>query len=1106
MSGVVLNRQWLAAALGSAVVGAACAGVADRPLAPESAGARGSLAVAAAAALPPVRISEIHYDNASTDVGEAVEVSFPVGTNLTGWRIVRYNGGVTPPATYGGSVAAGSSESLGALTPTTCAGGQRAVVVVRYAANGLQNGPSDGLALVDASNVVVEFLSYAGTMTVPGPATPTSPAGGMTSTDIGVTEGGTTPVGHSLQRTADGANSWTGPLANTFDACNDDGGADPAGPLETVTVSGPTTVNVGTTITLTALAEDAEGDDIVAGTIEWTATGAGTVTITPSPNGRTAEVRGDAAGEATITATLTLDGRTRADDHVVAVAQVNGPVGGSVRISEIHYDNDGTDAGEAIELEGNAGDGLTGWSLVLYTGSTGTVYNTRELTGTFAASCSGRGVLAFAYPVNGIQNGGTNASEPDGIALVNASGQVVEFISYEGVFQATAGPAAGMTSVDVGVDEDPAPAAGNSLQRAGNGTWFGPATATFGACNPATPPAPEPQTAITIAGRNRPTATQNPDPPLPVGYQDQLFATVRDENGATIPGAPVTWSVDPSTPFATVDQRGLVTGTAEGTAIIRATSGSSVGTFSLQVSVPPDGPAAYQNHLEFGQPLDGTPADDILVTWPEYVASYNPNRGQSNWVAYNLEATHRGPADRCECFTHDPSLPPSAQVLVTGDYTNSGYSRGHVVMSEDRTSGGSSTIPTQTSVDNARTFLFTNIIPQTSQNNGGPWLSLENYLGGLATSGTKEIYVYAGGAAYSGTLKDEGKIAIPTRTWKIAVIVDRNEGLASVQRLSDVEIIAVDMPNTTGPLSNDWQTYRVTVDHIEALTGYDFLSALPDRLESILESGDRAPTASFTVPAGGVEGTAVTFENTSTDPDVGGPLADVLSYLWSVDGETAGIQRNLTRTFADNGTYAVRLVVSDRFGWADTATSTVTIANVAPAVGALAGATILRGETYRATATFVDPGADQWTATVSYGDGTTVGPVPVPGTAVQLEHTYATAGTFTATLTIRDDDGGAGSTSATVTVKSAVDGVGDLAAMVAALGGAGTLAAGEVNSLQAKLDAARRQLAADRPAGVQQLEAFVNEVDALRRSGRLSAADAAALTAYAQRVIAAAGR
>src|SRR6266511_3428557 len=39
-----------------------------------------------------VFINEFHYDNASTDAGEAIEIAGPAGTNLSGWSIVLYNG------------------------------------------------------------------------------------------------------------------------------------------------------------------------------------------------------------------------------------------------------------------------------------------------------------------------------------------------------------------------------------------------------------------------------------------------------------------------------------------------------------------------------------------------------------------------------------------------------------------------------------------------------------------------------------------------------------------------------------------------------------------------------------------------------------------------------------------------------------------------------------------------------------------------------------------------------------------------------------------------------------------------------------------------------
>ena len=91
----------------------------------------------------------------------------------------------------------------------------------------------------------------------------------------------------------------------------------------------------------------------------------------------------------------------------------------AVFINEVHYDNTGTDTGEAIEIAGPAGTDLTGWSLVLYNGANGSVYNTTALSGVIAHQQNGFGTLSFSYPTNGIQNG-----SPDGIALVNG-GSVV---------------------------------------------------------------------------------------------------------------------------------------------------------------------------------------------------------------------------------------------------------------------------------------------------------------------------------------------------------------------------------------------------------------------------------------------------------------------------------------------------------------------------------------------------------------------------------------------------------------------------------------------------------------------------------------------------------
>ena len=155
-----------------------------------------------------------------------------------------------------------------------------------------------------------------------------------------------------------------------------------------------------------------------------------------------------------------------------------------VFINEIHYDNTGTDTGEAIEIAGPAGTNLTGWGIVLYNGATGLSYSTTPLTGTIPNQGAGFGTVVVNYPTNGIQNG-----SPDGIALVNSANVVQQFLSYEGSFTATAGPANGQTSTDIGVSEGGSGAVGASLQLQGSGTdsasffWAADMPNTFGAVN-----------------------------------------------------------------------------------------------------------------------------------------------------------------------------------------------------------------------------------------------------------------------------------------------------------------------------------------------------------------------------------------------------------------------------------------------------------------------------------------------------------------------------------------------------------------------------------------------------------------------------------------------
>ena len=171
----------------------------------------------------------------------------------------------------------------------------------------------------------------------------------------------------------------------------------------------------------------------------------------------------------------------------------------NVFINEFHYDNIGGDQNEFVEIAKPVGVDVSGWTIELYNGTATNrrVYETVAVPdeSAFGNPSGGYHFGVIALPPNGLQNGG-----PDGIALVDGNGDVVEFLSYEGSFVAADGAAEGLTSVDVGVAEDGDTPVGHSLQRFGTGdsdddfTWATPGEATPGEVNTDQAFAPEPAT------------------------------------------------------------------------------------------------------------------------------------------------------------------------------------------------------------------------------------------------------------------------------------------------------------------------------------------------------------------------------------------------------------------------------------------------------------------------------------------------------------------------------------------------------------------------------------------------------------------------------------
>lgn len=751
-----------------------------------------------------------------------------------------------------------------------------------------------------------------------------------------------------------------------------------------------------------------------------------------------------------------------------------------VRFNEVLADPQGVadSAGEWLELHnpGAVDVDLMGWKLV--STESGTL-RTHVIAAHVVvpaqgyavlgnnANASTNGSVAVAY---GYGTALTLSNSSDLLELRRPDDEVVDRVTWN------TSPPGGSSRALIKPDAPNAGDVGGSAWATSTLAWAGKDRGSPGVANPA----PKPGVSVLINDPAR----------LPVGYVKPAFPTVRDANGVVMsPTPPLTWSSSDES-VAVVDPRGYVTAVGVGTVSIRAEleDGTRGSAFLTVVPATADTPAVYGNHVEFGAPQDADARDDVLVQHPQYTLSFNPLRGGPNWVSWELNATHFGSADRCNCFTPDPLLPADVVRVEDADYRNGGYDRGHMVQSFNRTS---------TEQENAATYLTSNILPQAAENNQGPWAKLETHLSDLARTGGKEVYIVAGGwyPATPATLKDEGRVAIPDYTWKVAVVVDAGEGLADVRGADDVQVLAVWMPNRVGAVgaasadgirNRPWQDFETTVDAIEARTGYDLLALLPDALERIVEARDRFPVAHVAAPAAALEGSALVLDASgSSDPD-----GDALEYAWTFGDGTQATGPTVTHTFADDGAYTATVTVTDPYGATSTASTTVTVANVAPALGALPSATLLPGETFAGFGAFADPGADTWTGSVTYGDGSPASALSFLGRVFGLTHTYVAAGSYAVTVSLQDDDGGSDTATTTVVVLTPQQALLDLEAQVPA------------RSLLAKLQAARKQLDAGHAGpAANQLGAFVNEVEAMARSGRLASSRADAWGAAAQRIV-----
>jgi len=205
--------------------------------------------------------------------------------------------------------------------------------------------------------------------------------------------------------------------------------------------------------------------------------------------------------------------------------------------------------------------------------------------------------------------------------------------------------------------------------------------------------------------------------------------------------------------------------------------------------------------------------NEFVIRHTGYSFLYHEEFEQASWVAYELtkEETNKT-VERTNKFIQDSKV-------ITGtandnDYSGSGYDRGHLAPASDM--GWSATVM-------AESFYYSNISPQNPSFNRGIWKKLEEQVRTWAIE-NNSIFIVTGPVLTKGlTTIGANKVAVPTYFFK--VILDDNE--------PNIKGIGFIIPNTGS--SELLNTYTVTIDSVEKLTGIDFFTTLPDTQETLIE-------------------------------------------------------------------------------------------------------------------------------------------------------------------------------------------------------------------------------------------------------------------------------
>jgi endonuclease G, mitochondrial len=249
--------------------------------------------------------------------------------------------------------------------------------------------------------------------------------------------------------------------------------------------------------------------------------------------------------------------------------------------------------------------------------------------------------------------------------------------------------------------------------------------------------------------------------------------------------------------------------------------------------LPPSGvavPVASSRHVLLGVPTDADPSDDYLMDEHAFVLSYNPKRRVPNWVAWELSQSDLGRASRMNDFRSEDALPANFYHVSPRDYEHSGYDRGHLCPSADRT---------ENEDVNATTFLMVNMVPQRHELNTGPWERLEKYERHAVGRRGTELLIVAGGIFEDSPQTIGNGVQVPKSNFKIIVALD--DGATARDVTESTSVLAVIMPNEADVGGRDFREFVTSVDRVEAETGYDFLPAVSEGVQRVIEARVSTP-------------------------------------------------------------------------------------------------------------------------------------------------------------------------------------------------------------------------------------------------------------------------